>query len=300
MIIINRLDIALTTLCNFTCSYCRGNPGERTKLPYNEVITIIDNFYELGIKNIRLDGGEPFLYGNEIFNIIEYAKDKGIQVGIFTNASVINKEIAKRISQYSNLTLYVTLHILNKAQEFEMTLKGLEEIAKCNIDVELILIVSKRSISKLLTSLQKIPNYRYKIIFRPIIPIGKAFQNINEGYSSLSEDDIKEFESIVEEIKNRFDNFEIVNEISNVHKKKDGYHNKKNGFVIHVNTNSELLPSFAAGTSKFLGSALDKKNIKEKLVNNKTFEYLINADNAVLNRINGKEKPLQENINLIE
>lgn len=53
LIIINRLDIALTTLCNFTCSYCRGNPGERTKLPYNEVITIIDNFYELGVRNIQ-------------------------------------------------------------------------------------------------------------------------------------------------------------------------------------------------------------------------------------------------------
>lgn len=299
MIRIKRLDIALTTLCNFTCSYCRGNPGERKIIPYGEAIRIIDNFSELGVKSIRLDGGEPFLYGEDIFRIMEYAGKKGMEVGIFTNASLINEDIAKKISLQPNVTLYITLHILNKEQELEATLKGLREIAKYNIAAELILIVSKKSLSKLFVSIKKIPDYNYKIIFRPIIPIGKAFENMAEGYASLNEEDLNEFEVILKEIKEQFGRFEIVNEITSLHEKKDGYHNRKDGFVLHVNTNSELLPSFAAGKSKFLGSALDIEGIKEKLADSKCLEYLLNADRAVLNRINGEEIPLQPNINLI-
>ncbi|MGB8450861.1 MAG: radical SAM protein [Anaerocolumna sp.] len=298
MIHIKRLDIALTTLCNFTCSYCRGNPGERKMIPYKEVVGIIDNFSEFGVKSIRLDGGEPFLYGKDIFNIMEYAGEKGMEVGIFTNASLINEDMAKKLSQLPHVVLYVTLHILNKEHELEATLKGLKEIAKYNIPAELIIIVSKKSMQKLLVSIKKVPDYNYKVIFRPIIPIGKAFDNMDEGYASLNEEDVKEFEGILHEIKAQFGRLEIMNEITNIHQKKDGYHNRKDGFVLHVNTNGELLPSFAAGTSKFLGSALDMDMIKAKLADSKTLDFLLNADKAVLNRINGEELPLQSNINL--
>lgn len=298
MIKIKRIDIALTTLCNFNCSYCRGKPGERTKIPYKDVDTIIDNFFELGVTNVRLDGGEPFLYGKEIFNIIDHLTSKGMQAGIFTNASLIDEETAEKLTEYPNVTLYVTLHILNEIHEFESTIKGLKEIAKHNINVELILIVSKKNISKILSSIQKVPDFDYKIIFRPIIPIGRAFENIDQGFASLNESDIKEFKSILSKIENKFEKLKIVDEISKVHSKKDGYHNKDDGFVLHVNTNGELLPSFAAGTSKYLGSALDLEAIRSKLSDDKTYEYLIDADSAVLNRINGAEMPLQASINL--
>lgn len=300
MINIKRIDIALTTLCNFNCSYCRGKPGERTKIPYRDVNTIIDNFFELGVTNFRLDGGEPFLYGKEIFNIIDHITSEGMRAGIFTNASLIDEETAKKLTEYPNVTLYVTLHILNDIDEFESTIKGLKEIAKHNLNVELILIVSKKNLSKILSSIQKVPDFDYEIIFRPIIPIGRAFENIDQGFDSLNESDIKEFKSILSEIENKFEKIKIVDEISKVHSKKDGYHNKDDGFVLHVNTNGELLPSFAAGTSKYLGSALDIEAIKSKLSDDKTYEYLINADSAVLNRINGSEKPLQASIKLNE
>lgn len=298
MINIKRVDIALTTLCNFNCSYCRGKPGERTKIPYKDVETIIDNFFELGVTNVRLDGGEPFLYGKEIFNIIDHITSKGMQVGIFTNASLIGVNTAKKLSEYPNITLYVTLHILNDIHEFESTIRGLKEIGKHNINVELIQIVSKKNLSKILSSMQEVPDFDYKIIFRPIIPIGRAFENMAEGFASLNEDDIKEFKSILSQIENKFKKLKIVDEISKVHSKKDGYHNKDDGFVLHVNTNGELLPSFAAGTSKYLGSALDMQSIRSRLSEDMTYEYLIDADSAVLNRINGAEKPLQASINL--
>ncbi|BBB89505.1 MAG TPA: radical SAM protein [Methylomusa anaerophila] len=146
MIKIKRLDIALTTLCNFTCKYCRGNPGERKKIPFEEVRIILENFSEYALEAIRLDGGEPFIYGNEIFSIIEYAARKGMTTGIFTNASLLDRQIVKRLQEYIGLQLFVTLHTINEKNEFEATLNGLYLLAEYKILPELIIVVSKKHI----------------------------------------------------------------------------------------------------------------------------------------------------------
>lgn len=296
MISIKRVDIALTTLCNFTCEYCRGNPGMRNKIPKKDVFKIIDNFSEIGVEFIRLDGGEPFMYGEEIIDIIEYALSKNIKVGIFTNGSLIDCEMAKRLKKYSDLKLYVTLHILNKDNEFKATIRGLNELDRYNVPTELIIIVSKNHINSIVSTIDILPNLNYKITFRPIIPIGKAFKNMDKGFSSLNEDDVSQFGYVFKQLKTNFKTLNLVNEISAIHEKKAGYHNKNNNFILHVNTDCNLLPSFASGSSDFLGSALDKKSIINKLHNPETLEYLKNADSAVLKRIDGKEMPLQPNV----
>lgn len=63
---IEYVRISLTEACNFCCPYCR--PQEITPssqihlLDPNEWITILEAFHRLGIKAVRLTGGEPLLY----------------------------------------------------------------------------------------------------------------------------------------------------------------------------------------------------------------------------------------------
>ena len=297
MLNIKQVDIAIITTCNFTCKYCRGNPGKRNRMPLNEVINIINNFKDISdIKKIRLDGGEPFLYGEEIFKIIEHNQKNDIETGIFTNASLIGKTIsAQRIKDYENLKLIVTLHTINNSSELNTTINGLHALAEKNILPELIIIVSKKHIEFIAETLKHIPKRYYKVTFRPMIPIGKAFENWKEGFHALNKKETENFLSLIDNLKNKFQNLVFHNSLPN-EEIYNGYHSKNNSYTLHINTDGILLPSFAASTEDYLGSAINKIALIKKMSDPNILDYLKKADTAIVNRIKIKEKPKTQNV----
>src|ERR1041384_7720189 len=63
---IRDLRVSLTDRCNFRCFYClpHGEPPMAEKdqmLSYEEIDSFCNFFVELGIKKIRLPGGEPMM-----------------------------------------------------------------------------------------------------------------------------------------------------------------------------------------------------------------------------------------------
>ena len=63
---INYLRLSITDRCNFRCKYCRGGP-EMPLIPhadvlrYEEMLDLIAIVSELGVRKVRLTGGEPLL-----------------------------------------------------------------------------------------------------------------------------------------------------------------------------------------------------------------------------------------------
>ena len=63
---IEYVRLSLTDACNFCCPYCR--PAEITPqsqhqlLSVDEWMTILGAFHQVGVKAVRLTGGEPLLY----------------------------------------------------------------------------------------------------------------------------------------------------------------------------------------------------------------------------------------------
>lgn len=60
---IEYLRVSLTSACNLHCRYCRpeGTVSAGEGLTYGEFLRVIDIFARLGIKKVRLTGGEPLL-----------------------------------------------------------------------------------------------------------------------------------------------------------------------------------------------------------------------------------------------
>lgn len=91
-------SIEVTTRCNLDCIMCpRGAINRPIKdmdfSLFKRIIDEIKDFAEL----IYLHGlGEPLLNKN-LFKMIEYAKKKGIRVGISTNATLLDKEKADKL-----------------------------------------------------------------------------------------------------------------------------------------------------------------------------------------------------------
>jgi cyclic pyranopterin phosphate synthase len=70
---ITDLRIAITDHCNYKCVYCRtGNEGALYgDLPFDDYLRMARVLASLGIKKVRLTGGEPLLRKG----IVEFVRD---------------------------------------------------------------------------------------------------------------------------------------------------------------------------------------------------------------------------------
>jgi radical SAM protein with 4Fe4S-binding SPASM domain len=107
------VDIMITQMCNFKCSYCyaEGAPGKKNQLSMEEAKKIVRDSMDLGVRILNMQGGEPFLWNppdwdgkprEAIFHLIEYAThifdNKPIDIVSFTDVAVITKSMAERLA----------------------------------------------------------------------------------------------------------------------------------------------------------------------------------------------------------
>lgn len=91
------LRISLTERCNLRCFYCMPEEGVplRDKAEFmtaEETIAIAKTFVEMGVKKIRLTGGEPLIKKNAEIIIRELGK-LPIELAITTNAVLVDRFI---------------------------------------------------------------------------------------------------------------------------------------------------------------------------------------------------------------
>lgn len=127
------VDLETNLNCNARCIYCFRNVDEvqQKSIPcYEIILSRIDKIIAAGAKTISIvGGGEPTLYKSKeynLINIVEYIRDRGVSVGIFTNGLIFGKDSAcnklfsmdpdKLIKRLFDLqaTVFLKTHSLNK------------------------------------------------------------------------------------------------------------------------------------------------------------------------------------------
>lgn len=90
---IDYLRLAVTDRCNLRCRYCMPAEGlqwvpRESLLSYEEMMTLLGIFHELGITKLRFTGGEPFLR-KDFMNLVEAVFEKKwfSQITITTNGT---------------------------------------------------------------------------------------------------------------------------------------------------------------------------------------------------------------------
>jgi len=95
-----RLGLGLPGSCNWKCPYCFTEAGQRIKadpIPYERMVEIVHEAKSLGASTVVIDGeGEPLL-NKRIFDILKEIKSSGMLSVLFTNASRITPDIAKKL-----------------------------------------------------------------------------------------------------------------------------------------------------------------------------------------------------------
>jgi radical SAM protein with 4Fe4S-binding SPASM domain len=89
----------ITNRCNLLCDHCYMAADGHTKpeqLGDEEALALVDQMVELGVPVLFMSGGEPMMRKN-FWEILEHARRGGMHVTISTNATLIDREAARRL-----------------------------------------------------------------------------------------------------------------------------------------------------------------------------------------------------------
>jgi radical SAM protein with 4Fe4S-binding SPASM domain len=91
----------VTKGCNLRCIHCRATATELMSpkdLPTQKALDIISQIADFGNPILVLSGGEP-LYRADIFELAEYATQRGLRAALATNGTLVTRDVAQKIKQ---------------------------------------------------------------------------------------------------------------------------------------------------------------------------------------------------------
>lgn len=133
------LRISVTDRCNLRCYYCM--PAEGIKLidkghllTFDEIERLAKIFVQLGIRKIRLTGGEPLVRQNLPTLVSKLARIQGLEHLALTTNAVLLAAQAKDLKQAGLHSLNISLDtlkqerffLISKRDNFENVLQGIE------------------------------------------------------------------------------------------------------------------------------------------------------------------------------
>ena len=149
---INYLRISVTDRCDLRCVYCMKE--KMTFLPRSEILSLeeierlSDNFIDMGVKKIRLTGGEP-LVRKDIIRLIRNLnlkknKTNLNEITLTTNGTLL-KKYAKDLKENGIDRINVSLDTINHKKYNEITrfgnlenvILGIKEAIKHNIKIKI-------------------------------------------------------------------------------------------------------------------------------------------------------------------
>jgi len=105
------LAIEVTTRCNSSCLHCFARSGisRNFTLPVDLVKQIMVEGYDVGYRHLHITGGEPLLW-KRLFEALDYGFGVGYETAFMnTNGTLITEEISKRLADYGNFSMSVSL-----------------------------------------------------------------------------------------------------------------------------------------------------------------------------------------------
>ena len=140
-------SIELVTRCNFRCVHCYlgARREARAELPTPRLLELLDEIAAAGTLSLLLTGGEPLLHA-DFRTIHAHATRLGFVVGIFTNGSLVDDELARFLGAHPPQTIEVSLYgaspetyarITGSGEHFAATVRGVERLLRAGLEVRL-------------------------------------------------------------------------------------------------------------------------------------------------------------------
>lgn len=149
----------LTEGCNLTCRHCWLSPKHQTKtksypvLPVDLMQHILKQAVPLGLKAVKLTGGEPLMHPG-IKEILKLIKNMDISLTIETNGILCTRELAEEIAACNSSLVSVSLDGAHAETHewvrgingcFDQAVQGIKNLVGAGINPQIIFTVMKRN-----------------------------------------------------------------------------------------------------------------------------------------------------------
>lgn len=144
------VKLEVTPKCNLTCSFCYNDNAfsrENPELNTDAIKNTIDKIAKYRIA-IRFSGGEP-LMREDIFDLLKYAKDKGLYVMLNTNSTLIKPSNIKKFKGIVDQIL-IPFHSVDK-KDVARKYKIVKKLREQEIYVSLNTVLTKENIANIET-----------------------------------------------------------------------------------------------------------------------------------------------------
>lgn len=214
---IDYLRISVTDRCNLRCIYCMPEEGISSLphdevLSYEEIVRLCTNFASLGIKKIKITGGEPLIRKNVSDLISQIKAIPGIDsVTLTTNGILLKPQLSQLLSAGLN-GINISLdtldprkyHMITRMGRLEDAVDGLfaalEAVPSVTVKINCVLYYG--SLENIISMAQLAQKYPVHVRFIEMMPIG-----LGSGYDLCSEN------TVIEILTKKFGVMEPVNEI---------------------------------------------------------------------------------------
>ncbi len=186
--VIDYLRISLTDRCNFRCIYCMPEDGV-CQLAHDDILRIEDIerlvrvAASIGIKSIRLTGGEPLVRKGVVDLVQSITRTPGIENVSMTTNGVLLPQMADDLKRAGLSRVNVSLDTLDEAQfreitrvgKLEDTLAGIEAALAAGFDPVKVNAVTVRSLGQDFLAFAKLSIDRpLHVRFIEYMPVGNA------------------------------------------------------------------------------------------------------------------------------
>jgi GTP 3',8-cyclase len=204
--VIDYMRVSITDLCNLRCVYCMPPEGIQLLshsdiLSYEEILTVIRVAHRLGVRKIRITGGEPLVRRGVLDFISRLARSEGIEdIGLTTNGVLLAAMAAdlknaglNRINVSLDSLRRDTFHSITGMDRLKEVLAGIEAALEKRFDMVKINVVLLQGMNE-----EDIPAFARLTLNKPLdvrfierMPFGTTqFPQAPEPFSALKAKEI--------------------------------------------------------------------------------------------------------------
>ena len=213
--------LAVTDRCNLRCQYCMPAQGidivpRQELLTFKEMYRLIRVLTELGVRKVRLTGGEPFVR-KDFVGFLEMLSHNDLleAINITTNGALISQHIDRieKLGKVKDINLSIDslsrekFAKITRRDAFSEVYKTLELLEKSSLNLKLNIVVqSGVNTDEIVDFVRFTKDKNVAVRFIEEMPFnGKGQREMEESWT---------FKKILNEIKTEFDVKELVSEKS--------------------------------------------------------------------------------------
>ncbi|MBN1573172.1 MAG: radical SAM protein [Deltaproteobacteria bacterium] len=155
------LFVSITSRCNQACKHCAVYSDDFSygpDLTTDQWLDFIDEIERLKVLRVKISGGEPFVR-EDFYDILDALYGKPLRISLNTNATLIDKEGAERLTKYRRKMDDIMVSIdgatpgshdlLRGIGAFEAALNGIEHLIRFGHDVSAYCTVTRLNFKEL-------------------------------------------------------------------------------------------------------------------------------------------------------